>query len=165
MASESDPNCPQLAEEGDANSQYINDIKEAFSLVDTKRDGFIETKQLKFAMRALGFEPKKEEINKLVADFDKNKFGKISLDEFTSMMNKRLAEKDANEEISKAFQLFDSDDTGKISFHNLKDVAKQLGENLSDEELREMITEADRDGDGEINKQEFVRIMKKTCLY
>lgn len=28
-----------------------------------------------------------------------------------------------------------------------------------------MIDEADRDGDGEVNQEEFLRIMKKTCLY
>lgn len=54
---------------------------------------------------------------------------------------------------------------GKISFKNLKRVAKELGENLTDEELHEMIDEADRDGDGEINQEEFLRIMKKTSLY
>lgn len=75
------------------------------------------------------------------------------------------SEKDTKEEILKAFKLFDDDETGKISFKNLKRVAKELGENLSDEELQEMIDEADRDGDGEVNEQEFLRIMKKTSLY
>ena len=69
------------------------------------------------------------------------------------------------EEILKAFRLFDDDETGKISFKNLKRVAAELGEKISDEELREMIEEADRDGDGEINEEEFLRIMKKTNLY
>ena len=74
------------------------------------------------------------------------------------------SEKDSREEILKAFKLFDDDETGKISFKNLKRVAKELGENISDEELQEMIDEADRDGDGEINEQEFLRIMKRTSL-
>lgn len=43
---------------------------------------------------------------------------------------------------------------GKISFKNLKRVAKELGENMTDEELQEMIDEADRDGDGEVNEEE-----------
>jgi hypothetical protein len=55
--------------------------------------------------------------------------------------------------------------TGKISFKNLKRVAKELGENLTDEEIQEMIDEADRDGDGEVNEEEFYRIMKKTSLF
>jgi centrin-1 len=61
--------------------------------------------------------------------------------------------------------LFDDDETGKISFKNLKRVAKELGENLTDEELQEMIDEADRDGDGEINEEEFLRVMKKTVWF
>lgn len=75
------------------------------------------------------------------------------------------SEKDSREEILKAFRLFDDDETGKITFRNLKRVAKELGENMTDEELAEMIEEADRDGDGEINEDEFLRIMKKTSLY
>ena len=74
-------------------------------------------------------------------------------------------EKDSKEEVLKAFALFDDDGTGKISYKNLKRVAKELGENLTDEELQEMIDEADRDGDGEINQDEFLRIMKKSNLF
>ncbi|KAG5457675.1 MAG: homogentisate 1,2-dioxygenase-domain-containing protein, partial [Olpidium bornovanus] len=70
--------------------------------------------------------------------------------------------RDSREEILKAFRLFDDDETGKISFKNLKRVAKELGENLTDEELQEMIDEADKDGDGEVNEEEFLRIMKKS---
>jgi len=131
-----------------------------------RRDaGTIDAKELKVAMRALGFEPKKEEIKKMIADIDKDGSGTIDFDEFLQMMTAKMSEKDSREEILKAFRLFDDDETGKISFKNLKRVAKELGENMTDEELQEMIDEADRDGDGEINEEEFLRIMKKTSLY
>merc|ERR1711924_207373 len=64
--------------------------------------------------------------------------------------------------ILKVFKLFDDDSTGKISFKNLKRMGKELGENMTEEELQDMIDQADRDGDGEINPDEFYRIMKDT---
>ena len=141
------------------------EIKEAFDLFDTDGSGTIDAKELKVAMRALGFEPKKEEIRKLIADVDTNGSGVIDFPEFLDMMTTKMAERDPREEMSKAFRLFDDDETGKISFKNLKRVAKELGENMTDEEIQEMIDEADRDGDGEISEEEFMRIMKKTNLF
>eukprot|EP00062_Callorhinchus_milii_P022056 gi/632979435/ref/XP_007906467.1/ PREDICTED: caltractin isoform X1 [Callorhinchus milii] len=141
------------------------EIREAFDLFDTDGSGTIDVKEIKVAMRALGFEPKKEEIKKMISDIDKEGSGSIDFNDFLAMMTQKMSEKDSKEEILKAFRLFDDDGTGKISFKNLKRVAKELGENLTDEELQEMIDEADRDGDGEINEQEFLRIMKKTSLY
>merc|ERR1711964_874667 len=142
-----------------------SEIKEAFDLFDTDGSGTIDAKELKVAMRALGFEPKKEEIKKMIADVDTDGSGTIDFNEFLGMMTAKMSERDPMEEIIKAFRLFDDDETGKISFKNLKRVAKELGENMTDEELQEMIDEADRDGDGEINEEEFLRIMKKTNLY
>lgn len=141
------------------------DIKEAFDLFDNEGSGAIDTKELKVAIRALGFEPKKEEIKKMIADVDKESSGRITFADFLQMMTQKMSEKDSNDEIMKAFRLFDDDDTGAISFKNLKRVAKELGENLSDEELKEMISEADVNGDGQVDQDEFLRIMKKTSLY
>ncbi|XP_005372738.1 PREDICTED: centrin-1 [Chinchilla lanigera] len=150
---------PELTEE------QKQEVREAFDLFDADGSGTIDVKELKVAMRALGFEPRKEEIKKMVAEVDKEGTGKISFNDFLAVMTQKMAEKDTKEEILKAFRLFDDDETGKISFKNLKRVAGELGENLTDEELQEMIDEADRDGDGEVSEEEFLRVMKKTNLY
>merc|ERR1711934_307121 len=145
--------------------QRVRECKEAFDLFDTDGSGTIDQKELKVAMRALGFESKRDEIKKMIADVDQNGSGVIEYTEFLDMMTQKMAERDPREEMIKAFRLFDDDETGKISFRNLKRVAKELGENMTDEEITEMIEEADRDGDGEISEEEFMRIMRKTNLF
>ena len=87
------------------------EIREAFDLFDTDgsgqlvparwtggraclrrraRTGTIDAKELKVAMRALGFEPKKEEIKKMIADIDKDGSGTIDFDEFLQMMTAKM---------------------------------------------------------------------------
>ncbi|XP_039279805.1 centrin-1 isoform X3 [Nilaparvata lugens] len=87
-------------------------------------------------MRALGFEPKKEEVKKMLSEINKEESGMLSYEEFLKIISQKMAEKDSKEEIMKAFRLFDDDDTGTISFKNLKRVARELGETLTDEELQ-----------------------------
>lgn len=80
-------------------------------------------------------------------------------------MSERYATRDPEEEIRKAFHLFDDDQSGKITLKNMKRVARELGENLSEEELQAMIDEFDRDQDGEISQEEFMYIMKQSTMY
>lgn len=134
-------------------------IREAFELFDTDKDRAIDYQELKVAMRALGFDVKKAEVLKLMAEYDRQSTGKISFADFNDVMTQRILERDPKEEMLKAFRLFDDDDTGKISLRNLRRAAKELGETLTDDELRAMISEFDADGDGEINVDEFIAIM------
>ena len=66
----------------------------------------------------------------------------IEYEEFLKMMTHKILNRDSKDEILKAFRLFDDDETGKISFKNLKRVAKELGENMTDEELQARSTPA-----------------------
>nr|ACQ58511.1 Centrin-3 [Anoplopoma fimbria] len=135
-----------------------HEIKEAFELFDTDKDKEIDYHELKVAMRALGFEVKKVDVLKILKDYDREGNGKISFEDFNEVVTDRILERDPKEEIMKAFKLFD-DESGKINLRNLRRVARELGENVSDEELRSMIDEFDHDGDGEINQEEFLSIM------
>ena len=69
--------------------------------------------------------------------------------------------KETREEISKVFKLFDPDGNGQISVSNLAKVAKDLGENMSEDELREMIEHADKSSNGYVNEEDFYRLMMK----
>ena len=116
-------------------------------------------------MRALGFDVKKQEVLGLMREYDRDGTSQIEYPDFLEIMTQKIQDRDPVEETLKAFKLFDEDNTGKISLRNLRRVARELGENLSDEELTAMIDEFDKDGDGEINEQEFLGIMKMTSIY
>ena len=127
----------------------MQELREAFDLFDTDGSGSIDTKELQVALRALGFDSKKEKVRKMIADIDLDGSGNIDFEEFVEMMTGKMGDRDSP----------DDDETGRIAFRNLKRVARELGENMTDEELQEMINKADLDGDGEVNEEEFMRIM------
>ena len=84
------------------------------------------------------------------ADADRDKSRVIDFPEFLSIMTKKYTERDPYEEMIKTFSMFDDDKTGKISFKNLKQVAKELGDNMTDDEIQEMIDQAGKDGEIDI---------------
>ena len=118
------------------------EIKDAFDLFDTSGSGTIEPKELKVALRALGFEPSKEDIANLVEQFDKDNSGTIDFHEFLAIMMKKMGETDQKDALDEAFLLFDKDGDHEITFADLKAVAEELNENMTDEELHEMLAGA-----------------------
>merc|ERR1711990_115956 len=150
---------------GKMTDKEIAECKEAFDLFDADNGGTIDIAELGTAMTALGFQPKKAEVKKMVDDMDKDSDGTIDFDEFIQLMSGKMSSKDAKEDMVKAFKLFDADGAGKISFKNLKAVAAELGEAMSDADLQGMMDEADTDGDGAINEEEFLKVMKAVNLY
>eukprot|EP01057_Protomagalhaensia_wolfi_P003468 Protomagalhaensia_wolfi_Nauph_80__3467@NODE_3516_length_777_cov_338_327913_g2763_i0_p1_GENE_NODE_3516_length_777_cov_338_327913_g2763_i0NODE_3516_length_777_cov_338_327913_g2763_i0_p1_ORF_typecomplete_len162_score38_12EFhand_7/PF13499_6/3_2e14EFhand_7/PF13499_6/2_5e17EFhand_8/PF13833_6/1_1e07EFhand_8/PF13833_6/3_2e05EFhand_8/PF13833_6/2e07EFhand_8/PF13833_6/7_7e13EFhand_1/PF00036_32/4_4e11EFhand_1/PF00036_32/11EFhand_1/PF00036_32/0_0003EFhand_1/PF00036_32/7_7e08EFhand_6/PF13405_6/2_1e12EFhand_6/ len=139
----------------------VEEIREAFNLFDTDGTGTIDPKELKAAMQSLGFESKNPTIFHMVADLEKRSSGPVDFEEFLDAITSKLGDKESKEGIRKIFNLFDDDRTGTINFRNLKRVANELGETLTDEELREMLERADSNGDGEISFDDFYAIMTK----
>ncbi|KAJ1557801.1 hypothetical protein HK096_005273, partial [Nowakowskiella sp. JEL0078] len=139
------------------------EIREAYALFDTDGSGTITSKEWRIAMRALGYEPSREEMKRMLAEIDVDGSGTIDLEEFLQLITRRMAQQVARDEMRQTFKLFDPDlNTGTITIKNLRKVVEMVGEDLTDEELREMMEEADKDQDGEVTEEDFIRIMKKT---
>jgi len=66
-------------------------------------------------------------------------------------------------DVSKAFNIFDPEGTGEISLNNLEEVAKQLGEDMTREELGEML--AMMQGKNKATREAFLSYMKQTGIY
>jgi len=143
----------------DLSEEQVAEFKEAFSLFDKDGDGKITTKELGTVMRSLGQNPTEAELQDMINEVDSDKSGSIEFDEFLQLMARKMQDTDTEEEIREAFKVFDKDNNGFISAAELRHVMTNLGEKLTEAEVDEMIREADVDGDGQINYEEFCRMM------
>ena len=77
----------------------------------------------------------------------------------TNMTSQVSAELKA--EYKQTFDMFDTDQSGRISSAELGQVMEQLGQTPTEADLHAMVSEVDADGDGEINFEEFLMMMAK----
>jgi len=146
------------------------ELHEAFSKCDSSGSGFISIKRLKIVMRALGFEPRQGEIERLTQKMLSNSVARaVNSDAFTAEELAYILEDkmkpNEESELGSVFRLFDVDKKGFISVHDLRRVANELGETIKEDELREMINEADSSQSGHVTLSDFKQVMKKTSLY
>eukprot|EP00168_Porphyra_purpurea_P018874 TRINITY_DN7236_c0_g1_i10.p5 TRINITY_DN7236_c0_g1~~TRINITY_DN7236_c0_g1_i10.p5 ORF type:complete len:102 (-),score=46.03 TRINITY_DN7236_c0_g1_i10:187-492(-) len=99
------------------------------------------------------------ELQQMINEVDADGNGKIDFAEFVTLMARKMNNTDKDSEIFEAFKVFDKDGSGKIDATELRNIMMSLGENLSDEEVNQMIKEADLNGDGEIDFDEFMRML------
>ena len=107
----------------------------------------------------------------MMAKIDTDNNGFIDEDEFRQLMTEKIKARNQEDELKKAFRIYDQDDTGLIEYHDLRRVANELTEGkkesdeIDDEIIYGMIYEACGDRKGSVNLTQFMRIMKKGKLY
>jgi len=136
------------------------DLREAFALFDKAGTGRISTKDLSVVMRSLGQNPTELELQEMINEVSHTGSGTIDYIDFAAMMDKKMRNIDGFEELKEAFSIFDPDGKGYITAKDLKFILSNLGESMKDEDVENMIMEADLDADGHINFDEFVTIMR-----
>ena len=142
----------------------VDEIKQAFDLFDTNGTGRIDPKELKAAMQSLGFDTKNPTIFQLIAELDTpeaSKKGGIDFDSFVEAINNKLGDKETKEGIRRIFDLFiDDPNSDTITLASLRRIARELGEQMSNEELKDMLERASSNGT-ELSFDEFYDIMTK----
>ncbi|XP_035737330.1 probable calcium-binding protein CML22 isoform X1 [Vespa mandarinia] len=137
----------------------MREFREAFNLFDKDGDGNITKEELGRVMRSLGQFARAEELNTMLQEIDIDGDGTVSFEEFVEIVSNigdensgTLADQDQEEqELRDAFRVFDKRNRGYITASDLRVVLQCLGENLSEEEIEDMIKEVDVDGDGRID--------------
>ncbi|CDJ34720.1 uncharacterized protein EMH_0066900 [Eimeria mitis] len=163
--------------------QQRADIKEAFDLFDVEGTGTIDAKEVRVALRALGFEPSRDELKRLITEVERNKksagntegtdkqrntvtqgagqpsLGQLDYNDFLEIMKIKMNEKPTREQLSKGFLAL-ANGKDVITWDDLKKASVDLGEKLSDEELREMLAHACRGKSSQVTEEDFFRILR-----
>ena len=135
------------------------DYKDSFNLFDTNHDGTINSQKIRKIMQKLGKNPTEQQLIQIIENVAKPGSDKIRFDDFTDFMEKKNKENDTEIEIINTFQIFAAENNGLIPNEELFHIIRTFGETLTDKEIEDIISEADVDGDGYINYEEFVRMM------
>ena len=149
------------------------EIKEVFNLFDVERKGVINGHNMKICFKTLGIEMKQKEIEDLLKQtYNKDVSQTFKFEEFFQLVKKKLKEKNADVEYGEQFKLLcdykpgDERDLTKITINKeyLAELAKNVGEIMSSEEIDEMISIVGGE-DGTININQFIEFMKNPIEY
>eukprot|EP01052_Picozoa_sp_SAG31_P001240 SAG31_NODE_41_length_31342_cov_8.029286_30_plen_879_part_00 len=156
--------------------------KREFLKFDKNGSGKIDAAELKIAIRSLGLHISDSELAAMMAAADKDGDGELDYAEFEAMI-KNTAEGAADwalvrqhlgaedpadvtsalKYVHEAFRNFDEDGSGSIDASELKLALQHMGLKLSAAEISALLTSADKDGNGEIDMDEFEGMMLATA--
>lgn len=132
----------------------IQEMKEAFTMIDQNRDGLIDVSDLKEMYSNLGAVPQDTVLQGMVKEAPQMNFTG-----FLSLFSDKMSGTDPEETLRNAFQMFDSDNTGYIPEEYMKDLLENMGDNFSKDEVRQTWKEAPISG-GKVDYNAFVSKIK-----
>ncbi|KAK5910421.1 hypothetical protein CesoFtcFv8_004256 [Champsocephalus esox] len=134
----------------------IQEFKEAFTIMDQNRDGFIDKGDLRDTFAALGrLNVKQEEIDEMLREAP----GPINFTVFLTMFGEKLKGADAEETILNAFKVFDPEGKGTLKKDSVSQMLTTQADRFSPEELAEMFTAFPPDVAGNLDYKNLVHII------
>ncbi|KMT10122.1 hypothetical protein BVRB_5g118850 [Beta vulgaris subsp. vulgaris] len=131
-------------------------------MFDRNGDGKITKKELNDSLQNLGIYIPDKELTQMIEKIDVNKDGFVDMEEFGSLYQTIMDERDEEEDMREAFNVFDQNGDGFITVEELRSVLQSLGlkQGRTIDDCRKMISKVDVDGDGMVNYKEFKQMMK-----
>ena len=148
-----------MYEEEYMKEQQIQELQDIFDKLDKDKDGKILCKELSTAMQSLGQNPSNEGIHDFLAEMGLNENSKINFDYFIAFMTRNSVQDQIKDEVINAFRAFDKDGKGYISSVELKHIMMSIGDKMTEEEVDEMVKQAEIDDNGMIYYEKFVSDM------
>ena len=144
---------------GNMTDEQVTEFKGSFAFFGSSGDGVIEKEDLNKVMRSLGLKPSEKDMEDMLETIEREGNKEITFPYFLSLMADKMQDSDSEQQLLSAFDVFDKQKNGQIAIEDFKGVVSNLGEKLTANEIREIIKEADKDGDGTIDYVEFVKMM------
>ena len=145
-------------------NEEIEEIRQAFELFDSNGEGKLDPKELISSMKALNYDKENPTMYNLLADletFNSKKNERITFDEYVTAINAKLRDSESKEGVRRIFDMFiDDPNSDTININSLRKVALELGENMSNDDLKDMLERTSSSGK-EITFDEFYEIMTK----
>ncbi|KAG6433351.1 hypothetical protein SASPL_104961 [Salvia splendens] len=101
----------------------------------------------------------RDELAEVIARVDVNGDANVSIDEFSTLYQTIMDERNEDEDMKEAFDVFDRNGDGFISVEEVSSVLASLGQGRGAEECEKMIEKVDADGDGRVDFNEFRKMM------
>ena len=139
--------------------ESMDQFQKVFNQFDANKDGKISVMELGDVLKAMGSACTEEELKRTMEDIDTDKDGFINISEFSSLCRPSSDSVTAASELRDAFDLYDQDKNGLISANELDLVLNRLGMTCSVDDCVKMIESVDSDGDGNVNFEEFQKMM------
>ncbi|KAG4985258.1 hypothetical protein JHK82_032863 [Glycine max] len=129
------------------------ELKRVFQMFDRNGDGRISLKELSDSLENLGILIPDKDLAQMIERIDVNGDGCVDMDEFGDLYESIMEERDEEEDMREAFNVFDQNRDGFISVEELRRVLASLGlkQGGTLDECKKMITKVDVDGDGMIH--------------
>ena len=138
----------------------IEEMKALFEVFDENKDEFISLKELQDGLKGLGYFPNSLKTNSILNEMDGDGDGKINFQEFQTFMGLKSERKPEEKRLTDAelravFRVFDDDCSGDISREELRDVSVKRRGKITNDDLEQIINEANVDGNDTVNYEEF----------
>ncbi|KAI8044869.1 uncharacterized protein LOC128252108 [Drosophila gunungcola] len=142
--------------------EQVKDLEMAFSLFDEQDQKVISIKHLGDLMRTVAYHPSDAELQDIYTELDADGSGELYLSDFLYIMSQKYENMTTEDEIIAAFMVFDKNGTGFLSESEFRHIMKNMGEQMTDDEVEEIIRDADSDNEGNIDYVRFVKTMSTT---
>lgn len=141
------------------NDGQIKTAKDAFEGFDKRGEQQIKVGDIGGAMKKLGHSIKPDFLEKLQELVDTEGTGFIDFDEFQMVVTKKLQEDEDERELREIFRVLDKEKKGEVNVNELRWILKSLGDDLTEEDIDDMIADVDTDGSGWVDYDEFYKLM------